>query len=360
MFSDVMLSNPIVIIDDVPANIRVLESSLKAFGLKNIQTFSDSGKGLEWLKCNDWDILLLDLDMPDPDGYAILEQLGLRNRVEQPIIIVTALNDPNSRRHGLELGANDYICKPIDLPEVLLRVRNCLLLKQTTQNLRRTNAELEERVQRRTEQLFESYSAVIRALSRAASYRDDETGEHILRIGDFAALLAQGLGMPEPWCELIRLAAPMHDVGKIGIPDNILLKPGLLTDGEREYMKQHASIGYEILRDDINTELTDMAALIAWCHHEKWDGTGYPRGLAGEDIPLAARIVALCDVYDALRHPRPYKKAWDRQSTIDYIREQSGQHFDPHIVSVFEGLIEQIESIIVAQPVQARQALAQP
>ncbi|BAP45257.1 response regulator receiver modulated metal-dependent phosphohydrolase [Pseudomonas sp. StFLB209] len=346
MFRNLQLKAPIVIIDDVAANVRLLGSTLKAFGIKQIVTFTDPQAGLHWLEHNPWDILLLDLDMPAPNGYDILQALGQRNRIEQPVIIVTALNDPQSRRQGLELGANDYICKPIDLAEVMLRVQNCLLLKQATEQLKQVNSQLEARVRERTEQLAESYTALIRALGRAASYRDDDTGEHIYRIGTFAGMLAHGMGMPPEWCDLIRQAAPMHDVGKIGIPDEILLKPGALTPEERTRMQAHAHIGHAILQDPANNELTDMAAQIALAHHEKWDGSGYPNGLAAEAIPLAARIVALCDVYDALRQRRPYKQAWDRQRALGHVREQSGRHFDPNVVKVFEGFIDEIEAII--------------
>lgn len=354
VFRNIRLKAPIVIIDDVAANVRLLSSSLKAFGLDDQVSFTDPAAGLDWLRTHDWDLLLLDLDMPAPNGFDILKALEPRNRIERPVILVTALNDPQSRRQGLELGANDYICKPLDLPEVILRIHNSLLLKTTTDDLKRANAELEERVRQRTAELQDSYRAVIGALSRAASYRDDDTGEHIHRIGTFACMLAEGMGLPAHWCTLIRQAAPMHDVGKIGIPDEILLKPGVLTPEERERMKAHAWIGYDILHDDSNSELTAMAAQIALTHHEKWDGSGYPQGLAGEQIPLEARIVALCDVYDALRQPRPYKTAWTRERALELIREQTGRHFDPAVVAVFDGLIEDIEAIIEGHTAPAK------
>ncbi|WP_099431277.1 HD-GYP domain-containing protein [Pseudomonas mosselii] len=343
MFTDIPDDVRIVVIDDVAANLRLLTSSLKAFGLSNVVCFSESAEGLRWLNEKPWDLLLLDLDMPEPNGFQILEHLSGRDRSRQPIIILTALTDAASRRRGLELGANDYLPKPLDLPELVLRVRNCLRLAQATRRLQESNLDLELQVLQRTMQLQESYRAAIRALGRAASYRDNETGEHIQRIGDASALIAQAMGQPANWCERLRMAAPMHDLGKIGIADHILLKEGVLTAQERQVIMGHPEIGYSILHDDTMDELTEMAAQIAYCHHEKWDGTGYPRGLSGEQIPLEARIVALCDVYDALRMPRPYKPSWSAQRAQAFILEQSGQHFDPHLVQVIQGCFEQIE-----------------
>lgn len=345
MFSKINAESKIVIIDDVATNLRLLDSCLRAVGLHNISTFTNSSEGLDWLLSNAWDLVLLDLDMPTPDGFEILERLKQRNRTESPIIIVTALNDQQSRRKGLESGANDFISKPIDLPEVLLRVRNCLELAQAARLLRDANGELERKVELRTTQLASSYKAISSSLSRAASFRDDETGSHIDRIGDSAAMLAKAIGMPQQWCELIRMAAPMHDIGKIGIEDAILQKPGALTPAEREIMQEHSRIGYEILHDPNGSPLTDLAAEIALAHHERWDGTGYPSGLRGKEIPLSARIVAICDVYDALRMPRSYKQAWDVERSRNYIIEHAGSHFDPFLVDIFCNLFDEIDHL---------------
>lgn len=345
MLAKALHQSRVVIVDDVVANSRLLESSLKAFGLRNTISFSDSAAALDWLQHNPWNLLLLDLDMPAPNGFDILRTLGERDRNSQPIIIITAMSDIHSRRLGLELGANDYLSKPVDLPELILRVGNNLQLSHANLALRDGNAALEARVRERTEQLSNSYGAVVRTLSRAAAYRDSETGNHILRIGQSAALIARAYGMEESWVELMRLAAPMHDVGKIGIPDDILLKPGALTEAERSVIQTHASIGHAILSDEHPSELTLLAAEIALSHHEKWDGSGYPQGLSGEQIPLSGRIVAICDVYDALRMPRPYKQPWSREDSQRFIREQAGKHFDPRLVTITEGLYEQIEAL---------------
>lgn len=345
MLSKDFRQSRVVIVDDVIANSRLLESSLRAFGLRDTISFSDSAAALDWLQHNPWSLLLLDLDMPAPNGFDILRALADRDRSSNPIIIITALNDAASRRTGLELGANDYLSKPVDLPEVILRVRSNLQLSQASLALYEANTTLEQRVRERTAQLSQSYSALVRTLCRASAYRDSETGNHIVRIGESAALIAKAYGMSADWVELIRQAAPMHDVGKIGIADHILLKPGALTDDEHRQMQEHPAIGHAILTDQHASELTTLAAEIALTHHEKWDGSGYPSGLRGEQIPLSGRIVAICDVYDALRMPRPYKAPWPIEKAQAFIREQSGKHFDPELVSLVESLYEQIETL---------------
>lgn len=343
MLPDSVRHARVVIIDDIAANLKLLESGLRTFGLHQLFAFSDSAQGLEWVQNNHWDLLLLDLNMPSPNGFDILEALSGRDANCAPIIVVTALSDMQDRRRGLQLGANDYLCKPVDLSELLLRVRNILQLSLASQALQRERDQLEERVQERTLQLLESHEAMLRSLCRAAHYRDNETGNHILRIGESAALFAKALGMDDSWIETIRKAAPMHDIGKIAIPDGILGKPGKLSDAERQLMNTHARIGYEVLNDFQHSPLMDMAAEIACYHHERWDGTGYPEGLKGEQIPLAARIVALCDVYDALRSLRPYKQPWPLEEARAYLTEQAGKHFDPRLVEIMSGLIDSLE-----------------
>ncbi len=347
MLPEALRYSSVVVIDDAVPNLRLLESSLRAFGLRQIKAFSDSATGLAWLQEHRWDLLLLDLDMPAPNGFDILKALESRDRSQSAIIIVTALSDAQSRRKGLELGANDYISKPLDLPELVLRVRNNLQLCQASQALQRERDILEVRVSKRTAQLRTSYESMICSLSKAAEYKDYETGSHILRVGESAVLIAQALGLSPDWIDLFNLAAPMHDVGKIGVPDHVLLKPGRLTEEERMLIQQHSMIGSEILTDGTGagTELTRLAAEIALHHHERWDGNGYPGGLAGEAIPLGARIVGICDVYDALRSSRPYKAGWDADEAQQYIREQSGHHFDPNLVEIISGLFDQIDAI---------------
>lgn len=347
MLSIIKNERLIVIIDDVPANLLILGSCLRKNGFCNVITFSNSREGLDWLLLNSWDLVLLDLDMPAPNGFEIIERLKERNRAESPIVIVTAFNDSKNRCSGLEKGANDFISKPFELPEVLLRVRGCLESAWSARILRETNGELERKVELRTAQLESSYKATISSLCRAASYRDNDTGDHIHRIGDSAALLARAIGMPSHWCEMIRMAAPMHDVGKIGIEDAILQKTGALTPVERKIMQEHPRIGYKILYDPNGSPVTNLAAEIALRHHERWDGAGYPDGFQCEEIPLSARIVAICDVYDALRMSRPYKGAWDVERSRNYIIEQAGSHFDLSLVEAFCDLIDEVEKLRV-------------
>ena len=335
----------VVLVDDTPANLRLLESSMKAFGLLNVRAFSDSAAALDWLQGMAWDLLVLDLDMPAPNGFDILKALEDRDRSASPIIVVSALSRPEDRRKGLSLGANDYICKPLDLPELLLRVRNSLALSVATQSLRTERDQLDQAVFARTAQLRDSYQSIIGMLSRAAGYRENETERHVMRIGEYAALIARGIGLTEEQCENMRLAMPMHDIGKIGIPEEILKKSGPFTPEQREIMQHHARIGYHILNDSKATPLTQLAAEIALFHHEHWDGQGYPQGLKGEDIPLSGRIAAICDVYDALRSARPYKTAWSAEETLAFFRERSGSHFDPELVHVFERIFDQLEGI---------------
>ena len=335
----------VVLVDDTPANLRLLESSMKAFGLRNVRAFSDSAAALDWLQGMAWDLLVLDLDMPAPNGFDILKALEDRDRSASPIIVVSALSRPEDRRKGLSLGANDYICKPLDLPELLLRVRNSLALSIATQSLRTERDQLDQAVLARTAQLRDSYQSIIGMLSRAAGYRENETERHVMRIGEYAALIARAIGLTEEQCENMRLAMPMHDIGKIGIPEEILKKSGPFTPEQREIMQHHARIGYHILNDSNATPLTLLAAEIALFHHEHWDGQGYPQGLKGEDIPLSGRIAAICDVYDALRSARPYKTAWSAEETLAFFRERSGSHFDPELVHVFERIFDQLEGI---------------
>lgn len=345
MLAENLRAATVVVIDDMAPNLRLLESSLRAFGLRHVHGFTSSAAGLEFLQHQHWDLLLLDLDMPPPNGFDILQQLGRDERA--PVIIVTALSSATDRRRGLELGANDYICKPLDLPEVLLRIRNNLQLSLANQALQRERDKLDQQVQKRTHQLRESFQALIHSLARAATFKDNETGNHILRIGAMAALIARHIGQPDSWVDTIGMAAPMHDVGKIGIPDAILHKPGRLDPHERDVMNRHARLGYDILCDKCHDPLINMAAAIALCHHEHWDGSGYPQGLSGPAIPLAARIVALCDVYDALRSTRPYKQAWSAEQTQQHIQREAGRQFDPELVAAMVRLFPQIEALLL-------------
>ena len=323
----------ILIVDDQESNVLLLDRLLSQSGFTQIVSTTDSAQALDLCRQHEPDIVLLDLQMPAPDGFEVLEQLHQQPTPEwPPVLILTADSSPETKRRAFVAGASDFLHKPFDTTEAVLRIRNLLLNRLLQQELRRHNATLEHRVQARTRQLDQARIEIIQRLALAAEYRDDNTGEHIRRVGDMAALIARELGHPPDYVDRIRLAAPLHDVGKLGISDAILLKPGKLTDEEFETMKQHTYVGARILGDGTSRSLK-LSEEIALTHHEHWDGTGYPAGLAGEAIPISGRIVAVADVYDALTNTRPYKEAWPAKQALAEIQRLSGSHFDPAVVT---------------------------
>jgi putative two-component system response regulator len=257
-----------------------------------------------------------------------------------PILVVTADITPEAKRRALSAGARDFLSKPFDTTEVLLRIKNLLETRFLHLELQNQNQALEVKVRERTRELEQTQIEILKRLAQAAEFRDDDTGRHTQRVGQLAARLAQDLGLPEHQVELIRLAAPLHDLGKIGIPDHILLKPGRFSSSEYEQMKSHAVIGARILSGG-RYPLLRMAEEIAYTHHERWDGSGYPLGLAGEAIALAGRIVAVADTFDALTHERPYKHAWPIADALAEIARQSGEKFDPSVVAALVRLYKQ-------------------
>ncbi len=333
----------LLIVDDEFNNVLLLEGILEDAGYSNVRGTTQSSEVERLCQELQPDLLLLDLMMPAPDGFDImarLSQIG-HGKPFLPIIVLTADVNAETRERALSGGAHDFLTKPFDHAEVVLRIRNLLTLRLLHRQLHQHNVELELRVSERTRELEESHSALESAqiemmerLAHAAEYRDDDTGQHTQRVGVMAAQLAEALGLPKHYVELIHRAAPMHDVGKIGIPDAILLKPGRLTSEEFETMKQHATIGADLLAGG-HWALVQMAERIARSHHERWDGSGYPSGIGGEEIPLEGRIVAVVDVFDALTHSRPYKRAWPIEEAIEEITRQSGKQFDPNVVEKF-------------------------
>ncbi|WP_138754593.1 HD-GYP domain-containing protein [Paenibacillus sinopodophylli] len=326
----------ILIVDDQEYNISLLERILGRAGFVHIHSTEDPHQILQLLKDIDPDIILLDLHMPGMDGIQALklirEQTGPDNYL--PVLMLTADVTPKARQEGLQAGVNDFLTKPYDRTEVILRINNLLKTRDLHRQLQFTNALLEERVQQRTEQLQQAQYEILELFGRAAEYRDDMTGMHTQRVGKLSKRIAIRLGLSEQQSELIAMAAPLHDIGKIGIPDQILLKPGRFEPEEFEQMKLHTTIGASILEGS-SFDVIKMAETITRSHHEKWDGTGYPQGLSGEAIPVEARIVALADFYDALTHERPYKKAWTSLEAIQEVEVQRGKHFDPSIVEAF-------------------------
>ncbi len=326
----------IVLLEAAAGHLTLPASALNAAGLKNIRVFSDPAQGLPWLLENSWDLLLLDLDIPRPGGLEIVSLLRKYLPESLPIIAVSTHRDIDSRRRALNLGVSDYLCKPVDVQEMLLRLRNHLSLWFTRLELDKERRLLERRVEERTRDVQKTTEMVTRCLVRVSEYRDNQSGHHMIRIGESAALLARAYGCRTPWISQLRLAATMHDIGKVGIPDRILLKPGPLDAEETQVMREHVELGYHFLSDASGNALLQLAAEVARYHHEKWDGSGYPQGLKGEAIPLSARIVALCDVYDALRAARPFREAWSAKEAQLFIREQAGRYFDPELVRLMD------------------------
>lgn len=318
----------ILIVDDELLNVRLLEVTLEAAGYRNIQSTTDSRQALPLFISLQPDLLLLDLNMPYLDGFTVMQQLEARIPPETyfPILVLTANVDGDVKRRALGAGAKDFLTKPFDRTEVLLRIENLL-------QVRFLNTLLEHRVSERTQELELAQLETLQRLALAAEYRDDDTGLHTRRVGHCCARIAEELGLSSQEVDLLQRAAPLHDVGKIGVPDSILLKPGKLTAEEFEVIKQHTVIGAKILSGSRSPWL-QMAEEIALTHHERWDGCGYAR-IEGDRIPLVGRIVAVADVFDALTHERPYKKAWSLEDAVQEIKAQSGQQFDPQVVEAF-------------------------
>ena len=342
----------ILIVDDEPANILVLKKMLEIKGYSNIVTTLDPTQTLPLYLEHKSDLILLDINMPGMDGYAVMEQFSDElNQVLPPILVLTAQHSQEFRQRALDSGALDYVTKPFNAEELLSRVHNLLSVEMANKYMRLQNEILEQKVNQRTQELHDTRLQVVRRLGLAAEYRDNETGLHIIRMSKMAVVIAKASGMDEEQCDLLLNAAPMHDIGKIGISDDVLLKPGKLNPEEWVTMQTHAQIGADILSGD-DSELMEMAHDIAISHHEKWNGKGYPNNLKGEDIPLVGRITALADIFDALTSVRPYKKAWPIEDAVKLIKDESGQHFEPRLVDC---MMENLEEII-----QVKEKYAEP
>lgn len=335
----------ILIVDDEPSNLKLLDKMLRTQGYENLTLIQDPREVLPHCTSGMPDLILLDLNMPHLDGFEVMALLQKTFGADlSPVLVLTAQQGFEHRLRALSNGARDYLTKPFDRAEMLARVRNLIEVQLFHKFMHDQNALLDELVRQRTKELRDTRLQIVRRLGRAAEFRDNETGYHILRMSHSSVLLARALGWDEERCELLLHASPMHDVGKIGIPDSILLKPGKLDPDEWEVMKQHTSIGEHILDGD-NSPLLVLAREIAISHHEKWDGTGYPHCLKAEEIPISGRIVALADVFDALTSERPYKKAWSIEAALEYIQSNSGAHFDPTLVNHFVRLLPQVLAI---------------
>jgi len=356
-FSDARL----LIVDDTVANLELMERVLQRAGYTDVTTTSDPTAAVSLFIRMQPDLIVLDLHMPGMDGFEVMEALKdiVPPNTFLPILVLSGNVDRDARDRALSTGAKDLLTKPFDPTEVLLRIRNLLETRHLHQVLQSHNDDLENTVAERTgelrqaldtlhqaqSRLKESQEETVRRLSIAAEFRDESTGAHIQRMSRYCALMAREMGFNRERCELLRLASQMHDVGKIGIPDSILLKPGPLSPKERAVMERHCDVGHRILMGS-NAELVGLAATIAWTHHERVDGTGYPRGIAGDDIPIEGRIASVADVFDALTTERVYKHAFPVGTAISILKEGSGIQFDPGLVEIFLDSMPSVTAIL--------------
>ncbi len=331
----------ILVVDDEESNLLVIRRLLEREGFTAVEGVTDPAEGVSRFRAAPPDLLLLDLRMPRMDGFQVMKVIreDLPPEVYLPILILTGDLDPEAKERALRAGARDFITKPFDRTEVILRIRNLLETRQLHLRVLEHADTLEQRVAERTRELARAQVEILNRLALAAEYRDDITGRHAERVGVLASLLGEKMGQEEGWCRLLRRAATLHDLGKIGIPDAILMKPGPLTPPEYELMKAHTQIGARILSGS-SFPMLQLAREIAEAHHERWDGRGY-QGLAGETIPLSGRIVAVADVFDSLTHHRPYKQPVSQEEARAEVERGSGTHFDPEVVQAFRHLVEE-------------------
>lgn len=339
-------ASAVVIVDDQSTGRRILEQIVRDLDDDlEVAAFADGPSAIRFIRQETPDLILTDYMMPDMDGIAFIR--GVRSIpacADVPLIVVTISEDKRVRYRALDAGATDFLLRPIDAYECRVRCRNLLTLRRQQKMIRDRAILLEDQVAKATWEIQARERETLLRLAKAGEYRDEGTGDHVLRIAQYSRLVAEALGLSSTRCEEIELASPMHDIGKVGIPDDILLKPGRLTRAERAVIKQHTLIGFDILKDSPSGYL-QLGATIALSHHERFDGTGYPAGARGEAIPLDARIVAVVDVFDALTTARPYKRAWPLAKAVQYIRCRSGSHFDPSCVSAFLRTLHRVEEV---------------
>ena len=359
------LEGRILIVDDDQATVRLIDRLLRQAGFQRIQSTNDPFAAEELFRSSCPDLVMLDINMPGMNGFEVLERLNavMEEDAYVPILVLTANDDQDVRNKALTAGAKDLIMKPLDAIELIARAENLLEARSLHVQLRDEKKLLEMTVEERTRELRTTVTQLketqielhlsrgetIHRLSLAAEFRDDETARHIERMGLYCELLSKRIGFDDERAEMMRLAGEMHDVGKIGIPDSILLKPGKLTDDERRTMQGHAEIGYDILAGS-RSELLMVAATIALTHHERLDGRGYPRRLKGDQVPLEGRIAAIADVFDALTTDRIYRRAFPLDKAIAMMTEESGSHFDPDLLDIFLESMDDVLTIMRQHP----------
>lgn len=336
----------ILLVDDQPVSLLYLKKILSGLVDIEITTCNDANDALHLIPYKQWDLIVADYQMPSMNGLDFIQQLRLIDGYEEtPILLVAAATDPKIKYQCLDLGVVDFLQKPADAPELIARARNLISLHRATVTLKNHNNELKKGVQEMTKALAEREQESLIVLSRAAESRDPQTGSHLLRMASYSKIIALKLGLSENEAEDIYLAAPMHDVGKIGIPDRILLKDGKLTPDEWLEMKRHTTYGYDILGASV-TPILRLGGVIALNHHEAWDGSGYPNGKKGDEIPMCARIVAVADVFDALMSTRPYKEAWPLDEALTELTNLSGVRLDSECVTAFMQSIDSVKQIM--------------
>ena len=341
----------VLVVDDERPVRNMIARMVTSGGEWECETAESAAEARTLLARRGFSLVICDVNMPGESGTELTSWIR-EHHPDVPVLMATGIDDPELAQSVLQIGAYGYMVKPFKRHEVQINVANALHRSRLEIENRDHRALLEQRVQERTQELRRSREETIRRLSLAIEFRSRETGEHVERIGSGAALIARRMRVNPGRSELIRLAAPLHDVGKIGIPDDILLKPGALTTAERELMQDHAEFGYRLLTGS-GSDMLETAATIAWTHHERWDGAGYPRGLAGEAIPIQGRLIAVMDVFDALTHDRVYRPAMTLDEALTILREGRGTHFDPNVLDAFLETLPELIELNQAQRIRA-------
>ncbi len=341
-----LVRNTVMVVDDQSTGRTILEQVVRSLDDRvTVQGFARPVDAVVWATRHVADLVLVDYMMPEMDGIELVKRLRALPGFEHvPVVMITAIDDRKVRYLALDAGVTDFLIKPVDVRECQARCRNLLMLRRQQLVLEDRRRLLESMVEDATSEIREREKETLYRLARAGEFRDSDTGNHLIRMAQYSRLIAEAIGLDSDEANTVELAAPLHDIGKIGIPDHVLLKPGKLDESEWAIMRNHPGIGHEILKGSAS-KYVRMGALIAFGHHEKYDGSGYPNGLVADHIPLCARIVAAADVFDALTSIRPYKRAWSGDEAFEHLQAERGRHFDPRVVDALVGSRRQVDSI---------------